>query len=66
MHFITLDGETDFVGWRTAARALALNGVKPTDVTWRMRGNAPELFEPTTPPPEPPHGVTFNGLRQIR
>ena len=60
MHFITLDGETDFVGWRTAARALALNGVKPTDVTWRVRGNAPELFEPTTPPPEPPHGVTFN------
>ena len=60
MHFITLDGETDFVGWRTAARALAMNGVKPADVTWRVRGNAPELFEPTAPPSEPPHGATFN------
>lgn len=59
MHFITLDSETDFDGWRTAARALAMNGVKPADITWRVRGNAPELFEPTTPPPAPPHG-TFN------
>ena len=29
MHFITLDSETDFEGWRKAARALALNDVKP-------------------------------------
>lgn len=60
MHFVTLDGETDFTGWRNAARALALNEVKPSDVTWRVRGDAPELFEPTTPPSEPPHGATFN------
>jgi uracil-DNA glycosylase len=59
MRHITLGSETDFVGWRNAARALALNEVKPADVTWRMQGNAPELFESTTPPPEPPHG-TFN------
>jgi uracil-DNA glycosylase len=59
MHFITLDHETDFDGWRNAARALALGDVKPADVTWRVRGDAPELFEPTAPPPEPPHG-TFN------
>jgi uracil-DNA glycosylase len=59
MRHITLGSETDFVGWRNAARALALNAVKPADVTWRMQGNAPELFESTTPPPEPPHG-TFN------
>jgi probable DNA metabolism protein len=60
MHFITLDGETDFIGWRNAARALALGDVKPTDVTWRVRGDAPELFEPTAPPSEPAHGTTFN------
>lgn len=60
MHFITLDGETDFVGWRNAARALALGDVKPADVTWRVQGNAPELFEPTVPLSEPPHGTTFN------
>ena len=34
MHHIILDSETDFDGWRKAARALALNGVKPADVTW--------------------------------
>src|SRR5437763_5617512 len=36
MHIITLDGETDFDGWRKAARALALKDVKPSDVTWRV------------------------------
>ncbi|WFU19097.1 UdgX family uracil-DNA binding protein [Bradyrhizobium sp. CB3481] len=59
MHHITLDSETDFDGWRKAARALALNDVKPSDVTWRVAGDAPGLFEPTDPPLEPPHG-TFN------
>jgi uracil-DNA glycosylase len=59
MHHITLDGETDFDGWRKAARALALNDVKPSDVIWNVAGDAPELFAPTVPPLEPPHG-TFN------
>ena len=59
MHHITLDSETDFDGWRKAARALALNDVKPSDVTWRVADDAPELFEPTAPPLEPPPG-TFN------
>ena len=59
MHFITLESETDFVGWRNAARTLAQNEVKPADVTWRVRGDAPELFESTALPPEPAHGATF-------
>src|ERR1700754_4858634 len=61
MHLITLDSETDFEGWRNAARALALNDVAPSDVTWTIRGNEPELFEPSSPAPafEAPHG-TFN------
>ena len=50
MHHITLDSETDFDGWRKAARTLALNDVKPADVTWRVRGNEPELFAPTRSP----------------
>jgi uracil-DNA glycosylase len=58
-HIITLDSETDFDGWRKAARALALNDVKPSDVTWHVAGDTSELFEPTTPPLEPPPG-TFN------
>ena len=59
MHHITLDSETDFDGWRKAARALALNDVKPSDVTWRVANDMPELFEPTASPLEPPSG-TFN------
>jgi uracil-DNA glycosylase len=59
MHFITLDSETDFDGWRKAARTLVLNEVQPTDVTWSVRGGEPELFEPTASPIEPPRG-TFN------
>ena len=59
MHHITLDSETDFDGWRKAARALALSDVKPSDVSWRVADDAPELFEPTAPPLEPPPG-TFN------
>ena len=59
MHHITLDSEIDFDGWRNAARALALNDVKPSDVSWRVADDAPELFEPTVPPLEPPPG-TFN------
>jgi DNA polymerase len=54
MHTITLARETDFDGWRKAARALALNDVNPSDVTWTVRGNAPSAL-----PPEPPRG-TFN------
>ena len=54
MHTITLECETDFDGWRKAARALALNDVKPSDVTWMVRGQAAEPLLP-----EPPSG-TFN------
>jgi DNA polymerase len=60
MHFITLDRETDFDGWRKAARALVLHNVSPSDVTWTVRDSAPELFEPlATPPLQAPHS-TFN------
>jgi DNA polymerase len=44
MHHITLEGETDFDGWRKAARMLALNNVTPADVSWSVRGHEPELF----------------------
>ena len=46
MQLIILDSETDFDGWRKAARALALNEIKPSDVTWTVRGNEPERLEP--------------------
>jgi DNA polymerase len=55
MHHITLTSETDFDGWRRAARSFVVNNVKPSDVTWRVRSNAPELFEPSAPPLEASH-----------
>jgi DNA polymerase len=57
MH-ITLERETDFDGWRKAARKLVLNNAKPAEVTWSVRGNAPGLFEPAdeAPPLEAPSG----------
>jgi uracil-DNA glycosylase len=63
MHFITLDNETDFNGWRTAARTLILSDVNPSDVTWTVRGNEPELFAPiaeTTPPEAMRATATFS------
>ncbi len=57
MHLITLDSETDFEGWRKAARSLALHEVKPTDVTWMVRGDAPELFAPDETSLETPQGT---------
>src|SRR6267154_959368 len=61
MHIISLNGETDFEGWRMAARALVLNNVAPSEVTWTVQGNEPELFEQSSSelPPETAHG-TFN------
>jgi DNA polymerase len=59
MHLITLDSETDFDGWRKAARSLVLNEIKPTGVTWIVQGDASELFAPAaeTPLLEAPQGT---------
>ncbi|BCG84243.1 uracil-DNA glycosylase [Mesorhizobium sp. 113-3-9] len=37
---IRLDGETDFAGWRDAARRLALNEVRPEDISWHVVSNS--------------------------
>jgi uracil-DNA glycosylase len=65
MHLITLDSETDFEGWRKAARELALNHVNPSGATWMVRGSEPELFEPIAEPlpleqSQSPSKGTFN------
>jgi len=57
MRSIILTSETDFDGWRRAARSFVVNNVKPSDVTWRVRSNAPELFEPSAPPLEASHNT---------
>ena len=38
-HLISLGSETDFEGWRKAARALVLSGANPSEVTWTVRGH---------------------------
>ncbi len=54
---VHLESETDFEGWRRAARSLRLNEVPPDAVVWRI-GEAGGLFD-GAPPPEPPGGMAF-------
>ena len=61
MHFIILDRETDFDGWRKAARTLVLDGVEPSDVTWTVRGNEPKSIEPAADQPLQPPPGSFQG-----
>jgi uracil-DNA glycosylase len=49
MNIITLNHETDFDGWRQAARALVLDGIAPEDVMWSIKGEE-ELFAPREKP----------------
>ena len=51
MQYITLDTNTDFDGWRKAARSLVLHHVQPTDVTWTVQGGEADLFAPPSPSP---------------
>ncbi|MGY3446743.1 MULTISPECIES: UdgX family uracil-DNA binding protein [unclassified Bradyrhizobium] len=37
MRIIVLDNDTDFEGWRKAARRLATHDVQPAEVTWTIR-----------------------------
>ena len=60
MHHIILDHETDFDGWRQSARTLALDGVKPEDVMWSVKGDE-QLFASTdTAALSPPPTETFS------
>lgn len=59
MHLITLGSETDFNGWRKAARALALGSVVPSDVTWTVQGHASGMVLSSDPLP-PENEATFN------
>ena len=61
MHVVTLENETDFAGWRQAARTLVMNHVEPADIIWRIKGGEHDLLEDLSAPalPEPVEG-TFN------
>ncbi|MGN6466994.1 MAG: TIGR03915 family putative DNA repair protein, partial [Rhizobiaceae bacterium] len=52
---VRLSGETDFDGWREAARRLALNGVTPGEIVWTVSGkDADNLFAGQETLPEVP------------
>ncbi len=62
IHAVTLQGRGDLAEWRDAARALAMAGVAPETVDWRIAGAA-SLFDSavplppaTRPPPRVPRG----------
>jgi probable DNA metabolism protein len=50
MKSIILESETDFAGWRAAARALALGDVAPENVVWSV-GAPSDLFAGEIPAP---------------
>jgi uracil-DNA glycosylase len=47
MRRAVLKSETDWDGWRHAARALVLAGIEPSEVTWSVGASAPPLPEAT-------------------
>src|SRR5271170_5997528 len=44
MHYIVLKHQTDFDGWRQAARTLVLDGITLTNATWSVEGDEDQLF----------------------
>ncbi len=61
---VRLAGETDFAGWRDAARRLCLSDVAPEDVMW-ITGPNSDLFGDTAELPEPPARATLNVPREF-
>ncbi|MDO9335191.1 MAG: UdgX family uracil-DNA binding protein [Caulobacter sp.] len=46
MRQVRLAGQTDFEGWRQAARSLRLQGVEPNQVVWTVAGEGDLFAEP--------------------
>ena len=61
MRVAVLDAETDFDGWRQAARAFRLAGVAPGEAAFRVKDTAGGLFDSTLP--EPVEGAGFSAPR---
>src|SRR5690606_21383204 len=47
-HTVRLAKQTDFAGWRDAARRLALGGVRPEEVAWVVSGDESPLPSPSS------------------
>src|SRR5690606_29930249 len=62
---VTLAGETDFAGWRDAARRLVLNDVPPHDVVWQTEASTDLFGASGAPLPPAPDGKTLNVSREF-
>jgi probable DNA metabolism protein len=60
---VILDGQTDFAGWRDAARRLALNDVPPQDIAWQVAESMPKDYKPGLP--ETPAGADLKVPRNF-
>ena len=45
MPLVRLASETDFEGWRIAARSLLMQDIAPEEIEWRVNDNSPSLFD---------------------
>ena len=64
MRAVALAHEVDFAGWRSAARALALEGVPPEQVVWSVR-DFDDLFATDAEPPSVSAAGTFSVPRAL-
>jgi uracil-DNA glycosylase len=60
MHVAHLADEDDFEGWRDAARRLAMAGVAPGQVSWRVGGDPGDLFADAGAALPPAAGAAFS------
>lgn len=65
MQCVRLASETDFDGWRTAARALLAQGIPPEDITWRVGENGGGLFDAPDFVPAMDHVLQFSVPRNF-
>src|SRR5438128_359942 len=61
---VSLAAEDDFDGWRSAARSLAIAGVAPADVVWRI-GDAPGDLFAAAAAAQPSANAAFSVPRQF-
>jgi uracil-DNA glycosylase len=62
---IALASQTDFAGWRDAARTLALNGVPSDAILWAVTGDDGDLFAASSPLPATPAGAELRVPREF-
>jgi len=65
MQLVRLPSETDFEGWRNAARALLAQNIAPENVEWRVGEGSSGLFDVPEFVPTAPQGLQFTVPRDF-